>query len=89
MADETLKLVILYYAAENWYSPSAHNQTPQEAQSFIDKWNSHLKPGFSFLSLDQRKHHRATDPKDCRACRDTVRHSSGLQPQPKFKRRTL
>ncbi len=87
MTDEPLKLVILYNATENWYSLSAHNQTPEEAQAFIEKWNPHLKPGFSFLSLDQRKRHRAADPKDCRTCREVVQHSSGLEPKPKFKRR--
>jgi len=88
LTDEQLKLVILYHAAENWYSPSAHNQTPAEAQAFIDQWGPHLKPGFSFLLLDQRKRHRAADPNDCRTCRDIVRTSSGLEPKPKFKRRT-
>jgi competence CoiA-like predicted nuclease len=83
---QSLKLLILYNAPENLYSISAHNQTPAEAQTVIEEWQPHLQPGFSFIALDQRKPH-AADAAACRACRDAVRRRSGLQPQPKFKRR--
>jgi hypothetical protein len=45
-----------------------------------------LQPGFSLIALDQRKAH-TVDAATCRACRDAVKHRSGLEPQPKFKRR--
>ena len=69
MNGEPLKFLILFNATENVYSVSAHNQTPAEAQSFIEEWQSHLKPGFSFIALDQRKPHTATAA-TCRACRE-------------------
>lgn len=87
MTDEALKLVILHNATENRYSISAHNQTPEEAKRLLEEWNKHLQPGCSLVSLDQRKPHQTADPQDCRTCRDVVRRSSGLQPQPKFQRR--
>ncbi len=83
---EMLKLVILYHTVENSYSTLAHNQTPEEATRFLEQWNKHLKPGFSLVSLDQKKPHRTADVQDCRTCRDIVRRSPGLQ-QPKFQRR--
>jgi len=84
--SESLKLLILYNRAENCYSISAHNQPAKEAQALIDEWQPHLQPGFSLIALDQRKAH-TVDAATCRACRDAVKHRSGLEPQPKFKRR--
>ncbi len=89
MTKTDLKLVIVYHAAENEYSVSAHNQTGEEARKLLAEWQPHLKPGFSFVVIDQRKPHSAADAANCRACRDTVRGSSGLQPPPRFKRRKL
>jgi hypothetical protein len=88
LTEAVLKLVILRNATENWYSISAHNQTPEEAKRLLEEWNKHLQPGCSLVSLDQRKPHQTEDhPQDCRTCRDVVRRSSGLEPQPKFQRR--
>jgi hypothetical protein len=86
VTGEPLQFLILYHRAENVYSVSAHNQTPAEAQAFIEQWNKHLKPGYSLIAFDQRKPH-TTDTATCRACRDAVRRRSGLQPQPRFQRR--
>ncbi len=89
MSPTTLRLVVLYDANANEYSISAHNRTPEDAEQFIREWNPHLKPGYSLIPLEQRKAHKATDPQQCETCRDIVRRSSGLQPLPKFVRRTL
>ena len=87
MNEKHLKIVILYHAAENEYSVSAHNQTAEEAQKLLDEYQPHLKPGFSFVLMDQEKPHRAANAAACRACRETVRRSSGIAPRPTFRRR--
>lgn len=87
MNSKTLNLVILYRAAENEYSVSAHNRTTEEANQLLQEWNQHLQPGCSLITLSQQKPHNAADAANCRACRDAVRRRSGLQPPPTFKRR--
>ena len=84
---EVLKLVVAYDRNRNEYSLVAHNQTPEEAQSFLDQWSRHLREGHLFLVLDQTKRHRTEEAQKCRACRDTVARSGHLEPQPKFVRR--
>lgn len=85
---KTLNLVILYRAAENEYSVSAHNQTAEEANQLLQEWNQHLEPGCSLITLGQQKPHSTADAAHCPACRNIVRRRSGLQPPPTFKRRT-
>jgi hypothetical protein len=63
--------VILYHATENVYSVSAHNQAPEEAKRLLEEWKTHLHPGFSLVSIAQRRSHRIADAQDCRACRDS------------------
>lgn len=87
MNEQSFSLVIIYCAAENTYSLSAHNQTPDKAKELVEKFNPHMKPGFTLITLDQHKAHKTEDAQNCRACRETVRRSSGLQPLPKFVRR--
>jgi hypothetical protein len=82
-----LNLVILYHAAENSYSISAHNPNPEEAQKLHAEWQPQLKPGFVLVAIGQQKPHKTTDGAVCRACRDTVRRLSGLVPTPTCKRR--
>jgi len=86
--EKPLNLVILYNAAENVYSVSAHNQTSEEAQSLLQEFNQHLKPGWRRLVIEQQKAHETTDAQDCKACRNAVVRSSGLTFTPAFKRRT-
>ncbi len=81
------KLVILYDARNNQYSVSAHNLVPEEADRLIQEWNQHLVEGCRLLALNQRKQHKTTNPEDCRACREAVVRSSGLDPKPTFTRR--
>jgi hypothetical protein len=85
--EKHFRIVILYHAAENDYSISAHNQTAEEAQKLLDDYQQHLKPGFSFVLLDQERTHTSPDAATCRACRETVRRSSGITPRPTFRRR--
>ena len=85
---EKLMLLIVYDATENEYTISNHNLEPYQATQFIEEWQPHLKSGCSFMPLDQQRRHKTPDAQNCRACRDQVRHSSGLQPPPKFRRRT-
>jgi hypothetical protein len=87
VTEQTLKLVVTYNQNENQYSLAAHNQTPEEVQSFPEQWSRHLREGLSFVVLDQMKRHRTEDAKACRACRDTVNRSDRFQPEPKFIRR--
>lgn len=87
MIEQPLNIVILYHAAENEYSVSAHNQTAEDAQKLLAEWSQHLQPGFSLVVLSQEKPHKSTDAATCRACRETVRRSSGLTPRPIFRRR--
>lgn len=84
---ESLQLIVAYDRNRNEYSLVAHNQTPEEAQSFLDQWSRHLREGHSFLVLDQTKRHLTKKAQSCRACRDTVARSAHLEPQPKFVRR--
>jgi len=85
---QQLKLVVAYDRNRNEYSLPAHNQTPEEADSYVATWSHHLRPGCSFIVLDQTKQHRTEEARNCRACRDTVRRSAHLEPQPKFTRRS-
>lgn len=84
---ESLKLIVAYDSNRNEYSLVAHNQTAEEAQSFLDQWTRHRREGNSFIVLDQTKRHATEKAQSCRACRDTVARSSHLEPQPKFIRR--
>lgn len=81
-----LKLLIVYDAGRNEYSISNHNLEPQMATEFIEEWQPQLKEGSKFMTLDQKRRHKSSDAQNCRACREQVRHSSGLEPQPTFKR---
>ena len=85
---QSLKVVVAYDRNRNEYSLVAHNQTPEEVQSFLDQWERHLREGHSFLVLDQSKRHATEEAQRCRACRDTVARSAHIEPQPKFVRRT-
>ena len=87
--ERPFNLLIVYNAAENVFSISAHNQTPEEARELIQEFDQHLKPGFKLLAIEQHKAHKAVDAQNCRACRNAVRRSSGLQPSPTFRRRML
>jgi len=89
MKQNNLRLLILYNAEQNEYSVSAHNRDPQEAAQMIEEWQQHLREGWRFIALDQKRAHKTPDAQQCRACRDQVRQSSGLQPPPKFKRREI
>jgi hypothetical protein len=84
---QTFKLVVGYDRNRNEYSLVAHNQTPDEAKTFLDQWTRHLRPDSSFIVLDQAMRHMTDDAQRCRACRETVVRSAHLEPQPKFKRR--
>jgi hypothetical protein len=81
-------LTVLFNATEGVYSVLAHNQIPEEATRLREKWNPHLKPGLSLITLEQTAAHTTTNAQACRTCRATVRRSSGLQPLPQFQRRT-
>ena len=87
MENAPLRLVILYDAANNQYQVSAHNLTPDEAEKVIQEWNPQLVQGRSLLTIGQRQRHKAQNPDQCRACRETVARASGLNPQPKFRRK--
>ena len=85
--SQSLKLVVAYDRNRNEYSPVAHNQTAEEAQSFLDQWKAHLREGNLFLVLDQSRQHKTETAQDCRACRETAVRSGHLEPQSKFVRR--
>lgn len=87
MSDTKLHIVIVYHAAENTYVVSAHNQPPDKAKAFIDDFNLETQPGSQLITIEQRRAHKTEDAQTCRACRETVERSSGLQPLPKFTRR--
>jgi hypothetical protein len=80
-------LTVLFNATEGVYSILAHNQIPEDATRLREKWNPHLKPGLSLITLEQHSTHTTTNPQSCRTCRAIVRRSSGLRPLPKFERR--
>lgn len=83
---QPLKLVVSYDRNRNEYSIPAHNQKPEEADGYVAQWSHHLRPGCSFILLDQTVRHRTEEAKNCRACRETVARSAHLEPQPKFAR---
>ncbi len=85
---QLLKLIVAYDGNRNKYSLVAHNQTPEEAQSYLDQWSRHLREGNSFIVLDQTKRHMTEKAQSCRACRETVARSAHPEPQPKFIRRS-
>lgn len=87
MIKPLLMLTVLFNANEGVYSILAHNQVPEEATRLQEKWNPHLKPGLSLITLEQQSSHTETNAQACRTCRAIVRRSSGLQPLPKFRRR--
>ena len=87
MDSDSLRIVILYDAANNQYQLSAHNVIPDEAEKLIQEWDPQLVQGRSLLSINQSKHHRTQSPDQCRACRETVARASGLTPPPRFTRR--
>ncbi len=87
MTDQHLKLLILYHRANNDYRLINHNQTPEEAGRFIAEWDERLVAGATLIALDQGTRHGRADAQQCRACRETVSGSSGLEPKPRFKRR--
>lgn len=81
-----LKLVVTYDRNRNEYSLAAHNRTSEEADGVVAEWSNHLRPGCSFIVLDQTRRHRTEEAKDCRACRTIVARSARLEPKPKFVR---
>jgi hypothetical protein len=87
MTDTKLHLVIVHNAAEGTYSLSKHNQASDEAKDFVENFNPHMKPGYTLITIEQRRAHKTEDAQQCRACRETVRLRSRLQPIPKFVRR--
>jgi len=80
-------LLIVHDAKPNQYTILEHNLEPEKASELVEEWKAHLKEGCTFITLDHNRQHKTPDAQDCRACRDQVRQSSGLQPPPKFKRR--
>jgi hypothetical protein len=86
--QQPLKLVVAYDRNRNEYSIAAHNRTPEEAEEHVAQWSPHLHSGCAFLVFAQARRHRTEEPKDCRACRETVTRSAQLEPQPKFIRRS-
>jgi hypothetical protein len=66
-----------------------HNEPRDKVEQYVADFNSHMKPGFTLITLEQQKAHQTKDAQDCRACRETVRRSSGLVPLPKFTRRMV
>jgi len=84
---QPLKLIVAYDRNQNEYSLVAHNQMPEEAQSFLDQWTRHLRPGSYLLMLDQAKRHQTPAAQKCRACCEAVARSGHFEPQPKFTRR--
>ena len=79
--------MIIYSATENTYALSEHNQPADQAKSLVEDFNPHMKPGYTLIAFEQHKAHKTEDAQQCRACRDTIRQKSGLQPIPKFVRR--
>ena len=82
--SEILKLAILYDRSKNVHSITNHNLTGEEAERLAA---TNLEPSLVAISVEQKAHHRTSDPQACRACRSDVARASGLQPKPKFKRR--
>ncbi len=85
---EALKLLILHHRTNNEYRLITHNQTPEETRKFVSEWDEHLIEGATLIALDQGKRHSRADAQQCKACREAVRRSSGIEPKPQFKRRT-
>jgi hypothetical protein len=84
-----LKVLIVYDAGRNEYTVSDHNLEPERAAQLVAEWQPHLRPGCRFIALKQDRKHRTPDARNCRACRDQVRLSSGLEPPPKLRRRDV
>lgn len=78
-----LKIAICYYADKNQYSVLFHNLTAEKAAE-VEKGRIDVLP---VLIVEQQKRHSTEDAQNCRACREDVKRSSGLNPTPKFKRR--
>ena len=89
MTEQLFKLIVAHNQNQNEYSLVAHNQTPEEVQTFLGQWTPHLREGHSFVVLDQVKRHATEEAQACRACRDTVTRSGRFQSQPKFVRRKV
>jgi hypothetical protein len=83
--DSTLKLVILYDARNNVYTVCDHNLTPEEAKRQAAEWQAKL---LRALTVDQRAKHLTANPQVCKTCRRDVRRASGLNPAPRFQRRS-
>jgi hypothetical protein len=78
-----LKIAICYHAEKNQYSVLFHNLTGEQAAE-VEKGRSDVLP---VLIVEQQKRHSTEDAQNCRACRNDVKRSSGLNSTPKFKRR--
>jgi len=78
-----LKIAICYHPEKNQYSVLFHNLTAEKAAE-VETGRSDVLP---VLIVEQRKRHSTEDAQNCRACREDVKRSSGLTPNPKFKRR--
>ena len=81
-----LKLLVRYDSAQNEYSVLGHNLTAEQVDQQKASLDQCASPG-ELIALDQRNHHKTTDPQECRTCKEQVRRQAGLQPSPKFKRR--
>jgi hypothetical protein len=84
--SSTLKLVILYDARNNVYTVCDHNLTPEEAKRQVAEWQAKL---LHALTVDQKAKHLTSDPLVCKTCRRDVRRASGLNPTPRFQRRSV
>jgi len=81
----TLKLLILYDARRNTYTVCDHNLSAEEAKKQAAEWKAQL---LNALIVDQKAKHLTADPLACKTCRRDVRHASGLNPAPRFQRRS-
>lgn len=84
---DNLQLLIVYDSQKNEYTISDHNLEEQQATDLIGQWQPHLRSGCSFIALAQKRKHKSSDAQTCRACRDQIKESSGLQPVPRFKKK--
>jgi hypothetical protein len=83
---QAYKLVVSYDRNRNEYSLVSHNQTSEEAQSFLDQWSRHLREGISFVVLDQKHYHQTEKARSCRPCRNLAARSDRFQPEAKLVR---
>jgi hypothetical protein len=73
MTDSTLKTVVVLDPETRGFKPTAHNLAASDAVNLAEQFSNENRTA---KVLDQREHHRTSDPTRCRPCQKAAATAS-------------